>query len=132
MLVRLCDGLDHLPGRVGNQNAAGRVDRLEHHHREIPPAVACDEVADEPERRRRQWRSARRALKFGTRVHAGVWVLRAGMESMPAGRAGYIRPTGSASVLERSKTSAFTAAGCDQCVGWNPNFRKIGLAAALG
>ena len=57
--------------------------------------------------------------------------MRAGMESMPAGRAGYIRPPGSASVLERSKASAFTAAGCDQCVGWNPNFRKIGLAAAL-
>jgi len=111
MFVRLCDGLDHLPGRVGNQNAAGRIDRLEHHHREIPPAVACDEMADEAERRRRQWRCARRALKFGTRVHVGERVLGAGTESMPAGRAGYISPPGCARALRGDETSAFTATG---------------------
>ena len=57
--------------------------------------------------------------------------LGAGMESMPAGRAGYIRPPGCARALQEKETSAFTAAGRDQCAGWNPYFRKIGLAAAL-
>ena len=45
------------------------------------------------------------------------------MESMPAGRAGYIRPPG----CQRERE---LQAG-DQCAGWNPYFRKIGLAAAL-
>src|SRR6185312_11863309 len=64
MLVSLGHPLDHLPCGVRDENAARGVDRLEHHHGEIPPLVARDEVANEAERRSRQRRSARRSLKF--------------------------------------------------------------------
>src|SRR5512142_799428 len=43
--------LDDLASCIGNEDAAGGVDRLERHHGEIPPPEARDEVPDEPERR---------------------------------------------------------------------------------
>src|SRR6185437_5879258 len=65
---RLRHGLDDLAGGVGNENGARRVDALEQHHRQVPPAILADEVGDETQRSDRKRRGTWRALEGGARI----------------------------------------------------------------
>ena len=42
------DSLDDAPRGVRDEDPASRVDALQQHHRQIPPAVLADKVSDEP------------------------------------------------------------------------------------